>query len=44
MPVLGYYRAQSKVLELDGNRSPEEIRDDLFARLGEPVLVEPERS
>ena len=35
MPVLEYYRAQGKVLELDGVRSVEEIRADLEQRLRE---------
>jgi adenylate kinase len=33
LPVLDYYRPQGKVLEVDGARTPEEIRDELFAEL-----------
>lgn len=37
MPVLDYYRAQGKVIEVDGNRAPEEIRDELFDLLEQPA-------
>jgi adenylate kinase len=37
MPVLDYYRSQGKVLQVDGDRSPEDVRDELFRDLGEPV-------
>jgi adenylate kinase len=33
MPVLEYYRGQGNVLEVDGESSPEEIRDELFREL-----------
>jgi adenylate kinase len=39
MPVLDYYKAQGKVLEVDGNRSPEDIRDELFVGLGNGAAV-----
>ena len=35
MPVLRYYRPQGKVLEVDGDRAPEKIRDELFRDLGD---------
>jgi adenylate kinase len=37
MPVLAYYRPQGKVLEVDGARAPEAIRDELFEKLGPPA-------
>jgi adenylate kinase len=35
-PVLDHYRRQEKVLEVQGDRTPEAIRDELFERLGPP--------
>ncbi|MFY9615892.1 MAG: adenylate kinase [Candidatus Dormiibacterota bacterium] len=33
LPVLDYYRTQGRVLEINGDQSPDEIRDELFRRL-----------
>ena len=34
-PVLNYYRPQAKVLEVDGERDVDEIRDEIVAKLNE---------
>ena len=36
LPVLDYYRGQGRVLEIDGDQSPEAIRDEIFRRLEDP--------